>query len=194
MKYLILFVFFSCSIFSQNSKDKFLGNVTVQWMDDGRSMKLINEFGYIDPNGKRWNVPKNTVVDGASIPRLFWTIIGGPYEGLYRNASVIHDYYCVVKTESWQNVHLMFYNACITGGTKEIKAKIMYSAVYAGGPRWEISIQKINGIESKSIIKKEAIVSQDKFKDVTDWIENTNPSVEAINNRLNEIVVETYEN
>ena len=190
MKYFLLFFLISVTSFAQSSKEKFLGNVTVQWLDDGRSMKLLKEFGYIDPNGKKWNVPKNIIVDGASIPQLFWTLIGGPYEGSYRNASVVHDHFCVTKTESWQDVHLMFYNACITGGTKELKAKSMYAVVYAAGPRWESYILK-DAKGTKVTVEKEAVVSNDKLKEVSDWIENTNPSLEEINARLDNIVIET---
>ncbi len=193
MKHFLLFLLFSSVTFGQAPKDKFLGNVTVQWLDDGRSMRLINEFGYVDPNGKRWNVPKNTTVDGASIPQIFWTTIGGRYEGTYRNASVVHDHYCITKTETWQDVHLMFYHACITGGTKVVKDKIMYAAVYGGGPRWEIHIQKnLNGTQSKVTVEIEAVAPEEEFRKITAWIENTNPSLEEINKKLNAIVVETY--
>jgi len=191
MKYFFIFLFFPFTVLAQSSKDKFLGNINVQWLDDGRSMKLLNEFGYKDPNGKQWNVPKNTIVDGASIPQVFWSTIGGPYEGRYRNASVIHDYYCVIKTETWQNVHLMFYNACITGGTSTVKAKLMYAAVYSGGPRWKIYTQKnLDGSDLKIIQEKQTVASHYKFEEITDWIESTNPSLEAINEKLNGIVVE----
>lgn len=154
-------------------------------------MKLQKQFGYIDQNGKRWNVPKNTVVDGASIPKAFWTIVGGPYEGKYRNASVVHDHYCVIKTETWQDVHKMFYNACITGGTEIIKAKLMYSAVFARGPRWETSILK-DHTGRKIVVDKEVNIPADEMKAIKEWIETTNPSIEEINARMEGIVIETY--
>lgn len=193
MKYYLLFLLLPTITFAQIPKDKFIGNVTVQWLNDGRSMMLKEEFGYIDPNGKQWMVPKNTVVDGASIPQVFWTAIGGPYEGMYRNASVVHDYYCVAKTETWENVHLMFYNACITGGTTVVKAKIMYAAVYAGGPRWKIRLQPgFNGAIKKTVVNIETVAPYDKFKDVTEWIEKTNPSLAEINSKLDVIVIEGH--
>ncbi|MGA6121604.1 DUF1353 domain-containing protein [Sphingobacterium anhuiense] len=191
MKYFILILLFPVFLYGQANKNIFVGNVMVQWLDDGRSMKLQKQFGYIDQNGKLWNVPKNTVVDGASIPKAFWTIVGGPYEGKYRNASVVHDHYCVIKTETWQDVHKMFYNACITGGTPVIKAKLMYSAVLAGGPRWEISILK-DRTGQKIIVDKEANITADEMKAVKEWIETTNPSIEEINARMEGIVIETY--
>lgn len=191
MKFLIFLLLFPCLLYGQPRKDKFIGVVTVEWLDDGRSMKLKKEFVYVDQNGKQWTVPKNTIVDGASIPKMFWTTVGGPYEGKYRNASVVHDHYCVTKTETWQDVHLMFYNACITGGTAIIKAKVMYSAVYVGGPRWDIVIQK-DATGKKMIIEKEANATSEQMKAITQWIESTNPTIEEINARLETIVIETY--
>src|SRR5229473_500744 len=72
----------------------------------------------------------------ASIPRAFWSVIGGPLEGQYRNASVFHDVACDQKSQPWKTVHRMFYNAMRWSGVYEIKAKIMYYAVYNFGPRW----------------------------------------------------------
>jgi uncharacterized protein DUF1353 len=61
-----------------------------RWEDDGRLMTLVESFAYIDSSGRTWRVPSGVQVDGASIPQVFWSIIGGPFEGRYRNASIIH--------------------------------------------------------------------------------------------------------
>ncbi len=81
-------------------------------------------------------VPAGTKVDGASIPQALWSLIGGPFEGKYRDASVIHDYYCDVRLKSWRTVHRVFYNAMRVSGVSEARAKLMYAAVFFGGPRW----------------------------------------------------------
>src|SRR5712692_9140850 len=39
----------------------------------------------------------------ASIPRAFWSVIGGPLEGQYRNASVFHDVACDQKIAAMEN-------------------------------------------------------------------------------------------
>lgn len=188
---LLLFSFLEIS--SVPKKDKFIGDVIVKWLSDGREMKLLDDFTYIDPNGKYWTAPKNSIIDGASIPQVFWTIIGGPFEGNYRNASVVHDYYCDRQLDTWKNVHRMFYNACLTGGVEDAKAKIMYAAVYVGGPRWEKGwVKKGAGnhiVQEVTLITTNA--SQDKFKDIAEWIKETNPKLEAITDTLNTIVVET---
>lgn len=115
----------------------FDGEVVAKWLDDGRKMMLVEPFAYVDPSGVRWIAPKGSIIDGASIPRFAWSIIGGPFEGPYRNASVIHDVACDLKARPWQDVHKAFYMAMLAGKVDVIKAKTMYAAVYQFGPRWE---------------------------------------------------------
>ncbi|WP_249604766.1 DUF1353 domain-containing protein [Chromobacterium sp. IRSSSOUMB001] len=107
------------------------------WLPDGRRMRLTQPFGYVDKDNKSWPVPEGAIVDGASIPQILWSLIGGPLDGLYRQASIIHDYYCDARTQPWQAVHRVFYEAMLCSGVFEPKAKIMYYAVYSFGPRWE---------------------------------------------------------
>jgi hypothetical protein len=117
----------------------FNGEVVTKWLKDGRRMLLIQDFSFIDSSGLTWLAPKGTVVDGASIPKPFWSVMGGPFEGQYRNARVIHDHYCETwKTHgrSWQSVHKVFYYAMLAAGVPESKAIAMYIAVRQFGPRW----------------------------------------------------------
>ena len=69
----------------------FSGQIETRWENDGVTMVLLNELRYTDPYGEVWVAPAGSRVDGASIPRAFWSVIGGPFEGKYRNASVLHD-------------------------------------------------------------------------------------------------------
>ena len=108
----------------------------VEWLDDGRHMQLKRPFTYIEEGGHEWPVPVETVVDGASIPQVFWSMIGGPFEGQYRNASIVHDYYCDIKSRPWLATHRMFHAAMLCSGVSAVRAKIMYYAVYRFGPRW----------------------------------------------------------
>ncbi|MFM7107518.1 MAG: protealysin inhibitor emfourin [Planctomycetaceae bacterium] len=117
---------------------RFVGAVVARWHDDGRSMTLVEPFAYVDPRDARWDAPAGSVVNGASIPRAFWTAIGGPFEGRFRDASVVHDVACEERSRAWQNVHRMFYEACRCGGVDAVTAKVMYYAVSHFGPRWRI--------------------------------------------------------
>ena len=115
---------------------RFEGDVIASWNDDGRNMTLRENFGYVDARNRLWAAPAGSVVNGASIPAAFWTFIGGPFEGKYRNASVVHDVACSQMTATWEDVHSMFYEACRCGGVDETMAKMLYYAVYHFGPRW----------------------------------------------------------
>jgi Protein of unknown function (DUF1353) len=116
----------------------FVGVVKTLWSDDGRDMTLLEDFSYVDPDGLLWKAPAGSVTDGASIPQSAWSIIGGPFEGPYRLAAVIHDTACDKKERSWESVHEMFYRAMLTAHVNEVQAKIMYAAVYQFGPRWDL--------------------------------------------------------
>jgi len=110
--------------------------VEASWNATDRTMTLLKRLDYFDPSGVDWDAPAGWKVDGASIPQFAWSIIGGPFEGKYRDASVLHDVACDRKTRPWEDVHLMFYNAMITSGVEGWRAKIMYAAVFHFGPRW----------------------------------------------------------
>ncbi|GAA3758275.1 DUF1353 domain-containing protein [Terriglobus aquaticus] len=112
------------------------GKVVATWLSDGRNMQIEEPFAYIDIAELRWDVPAEARVDGASIPRFLWTLLGGPFEGKYRDASVVHDWYCDVRTRPWRAVHRMFFEAMLTSGVGTSQAKMMYAGVMLGGPKW----------------------------------------------------------
>lgn len=103
---------------------------------DGRRFSLSSDFTYVDPSGRRWEAPMGLVTDGASIPTPFWSVIGGPFEGLFREAAVVHDAACCAQMQPWEDVHHMFYDAMRCSGVSEAKAKTMFWAVWSFGPRW----------------------------------------------------------
>lgn len=98
--------------------------------------RLLKPFEFRDANGRRWRVPTGTVVNGASIPRWLWPLVGHPWSGDVREASVIHDHFCETKSRTWQDVHRAFHDALIANGVSPAKARLLYAAVYRFGPRW----------------------------------------------------------
>ncbi len=108
----------------------------VELLDDGRRARLLSPLSYRGPDQADWPVPAGVLVDGASIPQILWTLIGGPFAGRYRNASIVHDHFCVTRTRPWAETHRMFYTAMRCSGVDPAKARIMYYAVYRFGPRW----------------------------------------------------------
>ena len=110
--------------------------VKAEWLSDGRSMQLLEPVIYRDAAGRPWVAPAGTVVDGASIPQFFWRVIGSPFVGKYRRASVLHDYYCQTQTTSSAETHHMFRAAMLRDGVEPWRARLMFWAVRLFGPRF----------------------------------------------------------
>jgi hypothetical protein len=161
---------------AQHSAGVFKGDVVTIMLADGRNLKLLQPFGYTDPRGREWNVPAGIETDGASVPLVFW-ITHPPFTGKYRRAAVIHDYFCQSEIRSWQDTHNVFYDAMITEGVETSTATVMWSAVYALGPRWGIAV-RVRGPAA------ERYATDDQQKQLMDrleaWILRDNPSRDEI--------------
>lgn len=166
----------------------FIGTVSVTWLEqpgDDRDMKLTKAFTFVDAAGLRWTAKKDAVINGASIPRIFWTTFGPPFVGEYRRASVVHDHFCDVRTRSAEATHHMFYEACLAGGVGMIKAKTMYTMVKTFGPNWKTlsGALAINGVEVLAKGQKVTVyrtMGEDEFARLEKWVEERNPSIEEI--------------
>jgi hypothetical protein len=120
------------------NREQFNTTVKTEWIEcEERKMKVLETVTFKDKRGKIWTAPQYSIVDGASIPKFFWRIIGSPFIGHYRRASVIHDVYCVTRSESHHDVHHMFLDAMLADGVPYLKALEMYGAVKVGGPKWD---------------------------------------------------------
>lgn len=84
-------------------------------------------------------VPEGFLHDGASVPRLFWTISGLTPDGLHRAASLIHDYLYenFGKTKhrlySRKECDQIFKDIMKKSGVNSYRVKIAYFAVRIGG-------------------------------------------------------------
>jgi hypothetical protein len=122
------------------SHGTFSGEPKTQWLTDpnqpDRNMRLLEDFSFTDPTGKKWMTPKDYVVDGASIPQALWTTVGSPYTGDYRRASIVHDKACddaVNDPAARRAADRMFYQACRAGGCSIEQATLLYIGVRIGG-------------------------------------------------------------
>lgn len=110
--------------------------VESRWLPDGRTMVILNHLTYTEPNGKIWAVYPGEKVNGASIPRFFWRVIGSPFVGRFRRPSVFHDVYCGNKVRECAATHRVFKLMMLCDGVEPMKAEAMYRAVKYFGPRW----------------------------------------------------------
>jgi len=122
---------------SCHTRGSYSGKFRFDLLSDGRYMRTVEDVEYLERCGVRWPVPGGATVDGASIPRALWTIVGAPFEGKYRNASVIHDWYCAVRTRSAHSTHRMFHEAMLASSVDFGTARMMYLAVRMFGPSWD---------------------------------------------------------
>jgi hypothetical protein len=167
----------------------FQGKVVVEWLEDGagpdREMKVLEPFSFTDKRGVSWPVPAGAVINGASIPRAFWDVVGSPFVGDYRRASVVHDHYCTTKERTWQAVHRMFYDGMIAAGLPVVQAKVLYGAVYAGGPRWS----GVRGAEpgAPQLISVMPEFSADELRELQRRIETANPELYEVERMAQEM-------
>jgi Protein of unknown function (DUF1353) len=173
-----------CGTAAAEDSGRFVGRVAVEWLDDSRNMRLLEEFAFVDPTGKVWAVPAGAVINGASIPRLFWSLIGPPFVGAYRRASVIHDYYCEARSEPWLAVHRMFYEASLAGGVPEATAKIMYVAIYGAGPRWSEATGADRAGRPRMLPSPR--LSETSAHEIEEWIASDNPSLDDLERRVDQ--------
>ncbi|MDD2775334.1 MAG: DUF1353 domain-containing protein [Gallionella sp.] len=114
----------------------FSGNPKTEWLPNpggcNRDMKLLEDFWFDDPKGRRWLAPKNSVVNGASIPQALWSTVGSPYTDNYRRASIVHDVACNDLAVRRDDADEMFYYACLDGGCSLLQAKMLYAGVRIG--------------------------------------------------------------
>jgi len=168
------------------------GDPITKWNRDGRTMTVMNTLTYTDPHGEVWDAPAGSIVDGASLPRYLWSIMGGPFEGQYRNASVLHDVSYDRHNRPWQDCDRMFYNAMRCSGVDVVEAKTMYYALFKFGHHWKFPIKRGKPVkyEGGLVARGEEIpraipVNPAQISEARDWINNTDPSLEQIEQRAN---------
>jgi hypothetical protein len=166
----------------QNKWGHYSGYVEARWENDGRSMTLLSELRYTDPDGKVWIAPAGSEVDGASIPRSLWSLMGGPFEGKYRNASVLHDVAYEKKTQPHEACDRMFYHAMRCSGVSAVNAGTMYYALRKFGHHWKAP--KAEPVKvGEDIVARAEPVNQADLNAARDWIQNSDPDLQQIDQR-----------
>lgn len=138
------------------------------------------ELTFVDAHGDRWTAPAQTLTDGASIPAIFATLMGDRQSREYLLAAALHDAYCGVgnealatyQTRPWAEVHRMFYEALLVNGTSPRTAKVMYAAVYLGGPRWNDPDRSLADVPDDAL--------QRELEWCLRWMDEVDPTPEQI--------------
>lgn len=138
------------------------------------------KIDFVDAAGQTWTAPPQTLTDGASIPLFLAPFVGDRQSREYVIAAALHDAYCGVgnthlttwQTRPWEDVHRMFYEALLVNGTSPQKAKIMFAAVYLGGPRWEETERNLEDVPQERLVKE--------LEWCLEWIKREDPSLDRI--------------
>jgi hypothetical protein len=169
---------------TSNKWGHYSGYVEARWNNDGRTMTLLSELRYTDPQGKVWIAPAGSEVDGASIPRSLWTFMGGPFEGRYRNASVLHDVAYDQKNRTPQECDRMFYNAMRCSGVSAVEAGTMYYSLLKFGHHWKaVKAEPVK--VGEDIVARASPVNQGEINATRDWIRDSQPDADQIAQRVN---------
>ncbi|MGB5475126.1 MAG: DUF1353 domain-containing protein [Gammaproteobacteria bacterium] len=129
-------------------EEPFSGTPETKWLSDDkkpdREMQLLQDFQYTDPDNKNWSAKAGDIIDGASIPRFLWTLVGSPYTRDYRRASIVHDIAVrgLGNTHERKLVDKMFYHACRDGGCSVFESWMLYLGVRIGS--WLSEEDKVN--------------------------------------------------
>lgn len=142
---------------------------------------LAAPLTFVDPSEERWTAPAGAEVNGASIPRPLWSIVGAPLSGDYLRSAIVHDHYCTSMERDWRATHRAFYYGCRADGLSSSFATLLYAGVMRFGPRWTL-VRGLSG--GGGVRRREPRFDQQEFDALRDWIEQESRSPDEIDARL----------
>ena len=117
----------------------FSGDVTIKRMGI-ETYKLIGDLSY-ENEEIRVTAKYGMLYDGASVPRIFWRVIGSPFIGTYVCSATIHDALYTSQglgILTKEDVDSLFLEMMEVEGVSWWKRNVMYYAVkYGGSEAWD---------------------------------------------------------
>lgn len=144
-------------------------------------LQLLEDFGYVDPEGRIWLASKGTHLNGASIPRPLWGRVGSPFISPFHKASIIHNNYVgttpspFCDIEKRRNADRMFYAASKLCGCSQRLSGILY--ICASISTWTCLHFKVfapyfdKALDDISWTKEEQTI-MNIFDDITEQLES----------------------
>jgi hypothetical protein len=97
---------------------------------------LMEDFYYQDEEYElNLIIKKGFIYDGASIPRLFWRLVGGKFMPKFQRGAVLHDELYNKNLLPRKICDKIFRKILIEDGCSKALANTMYSALRVGGGR-----------------------------------------------------------
>jgi hypothetical protein len=101
-------------------------------MPETNFVKLVKDWYFCIDNKKIW-IPKDYYYNGASIPRIFWSIIGSPFEPDFWSAAMGHDYLYLLHLVDRSTADECLYQLLLQSNVNTIRAHIIWAAVRTCG-------------------------------------------------------------
>lgn len=114
-------------------------NPVIEFICTNRKLpfKLKNNIRFTSKKGGEViRIMKGFQFDGASIPKIFSPLVGCRHDERYLKAALVHDKLCISRELSWRRTHQIFKEILIECKVGKIRANLLYSAVFLGGPKW----------------------------------------------------------
>jgi hypothetical protein len=115
---------------------QFNGDVILEEMKNG-FWKLQDDFSYINES-IQVEVKSGFTTDGASIPKMLWSIIGNPLENDLLKPAIIHDGLYTLMQLPRATCDKLLKEMLLLNGASKAKAFLIYYAVsFFGGSHWK---------------------------------------------------------
>ena len=188
----------SCVIAAESGQvtsGSFEGNVIVEWLDDPYvlKMRLTRDFAFRQADGKTWLVPADAIVDGRSMPRLFVSLTGRPFNSAFRKTTLVYDYAAKAKRRSWDEAQAMFYEGALSEGIVPVEAKVIYMLLSATGLRWAVRGDRDcygrchsvdANLEWSPKVREEEVVA------LVSWVRSEDPPLDEIERRVGKVILD----
>ena len=130
---------------------------------DGKDLMILNKELSFQFDGILYFIPKGFTFDGASIPQLFWSVIGSPFDEDFREPACIHDWCYITKCLKYHDANMIFRRQLIKQKVSVWKYNAMWSAVALGG------FIAYNSVDKKELRQIKELVRYRDDKDVIEY-------------------------
>jgi len=165
----------------------FEGKVVVEWVDDPfiSTMRLVEDFGFRQAQGKLWRASRGQVIEGKGMPPLFRDLVGQPFEGGFRKSAVLYDSAVHAMVEPWEQAQRMFFEASMVEGVSATDAKVMYLILAAQGTRWEVTGSRCYGsCHGREVpLEWRPVVNETRVSELMNWVRAVDPDLREIDMR-----------
>lgn len=100
--------------------------------EDGKVIKLLEPLE-ITVKGKSYVIPAETLSNGCSVPRLFWSLVCPTIDNRTIRAAVAHDWLYENHVCTRKEADDWFYDAMVEDGFPKFRAYLAWMGVRIGG-------------------------------------------------------------